>query len=132
MVGLRSLRFMHSKPRIAAVTLFAIAAAASALAVSAAACLGKTDEAGGGDAALDAAADSNVVDASEEDAAPPPPPPVVLFETPVQNAVGREIGIIGDRVYWHLVQGGMSAMASGSTKTGEASVIVPFGPAIRT
>ncbi len=66
----------------------------------------------------------------EDDAIPrpptPPDPPVeALFEPPVLGkVVGREIGVVGGRVYWRFETNGASGIASGQADgTGGGSIV---------
>lgn len=42
----------------------------------------------------------------------------VFLESPVANAVGKEIGIVSGRLYWRYESGGVSSIATATTTTG--------------
>jgi hypothetical protein len=52
-------------------------------------------------------------------------PGEILFESPVSGAVGQELGIIGNRLYWRFTSGGTAGIATASSSGGAASVVVP-------
>lgn len=59
-----------------------------------------------------------------------PNAPVPVFESPIPGATGGAIAVTGDTLYWELSIGGQSAIATGPTSGGTATVLVPPGPAI--